>query len=136
MEVLHDEKWGTVCEKGFSDGSAEMVCKALGQKKQADGDIKKLKIYNPTRTEMGRSRPFAASRAQVQVSKDGMAWEDAFCGRYFTGNKNRNGKVKTIFPYPLYARHVRGPGDEVLLFNSCSSVLMQIINVWPYNGEV
>ena len=44
---------------------------------------------------------------KVQVSKDGMAWEDAFCGRYFTGNKNRNGKVKTIFPYPLYARHVR-----------------------------
>jgi hypothetical protein len=44
---------------------------------------------------------------KVQVSVDGMAWTDAFCGRYFTANKNKNGKVKTIFPYPLYARHVR-----------------------------
>lgn len=44
---------------------------------------------------------------KVQVSKDGMAWTDAFCGRYFKANKNKNGKVKTIFPYPLYARHVR-----------------------------
>jgi hypothetical protein len=30
LEVLHDEKWGTVCEKGFTEGSAEMVCRALG----------------------------------------------------------------------------------------------------------
>ena len=30
LEVLHEEKWGTVCEKGFTDGAAEMVCQALG----------------------------------------------------------------------------------------------------------
>jgi len=30
LEVFHEEKWGTVCEKGFNDGAAEMVCTALG----------------------------------------------------------------------------------------------------------
>ena len=39
LEVLHEEKWGTVCEKGFTDGAAEMVCQALGF---ADGGTSKV----------------------------------------------------------------------------------------------
>jgi hypothetical protein len=30
LEIKHDDKWGTVCEKGFSDGSAVAICKSLG----------------------------------------------------------------------------------------------------------
>jgi len=37
LEVLHEDQWGSVCEKGFTDGSAEMVCKSLGFSEGGDG---------------------------------------------------------------------------------------------------
>jgi hypothetical protein len=32
LEVYHDRKWGTVCDSGFTDNSAKVVCKSLGFK--------------------------------------------------------------------------------------------------------
>jgi len=39
LEVLHEDKWGTVCEKGFSEGSADAVCKALGFAQGGNGKV-------------------------------------------------------------------------------------------------
>lgn len=33
LEVSHDNQWGTVCDSGFTDTSASVVCKSLGFKK-------------------------------------------------------------------------------------------------------
>ena len=43
----------------------------------------------------------------VKVSADGRQWKDVECQRRWKGNKDRSTKVKTYFPEPLLARHVR-----------------------------
>lgn len=30
LEVFHDDKWGTVCDKGFTEKSADTLCKSMG----------------------------------------------------------------------------------------------------------
>ena len=41
------------------------------------------------------------------MSNDGSTWVDAFCGKYFAANDDRNSKAKIIFPKPISARLVR-----------------------------
>ena len=30
LGIKYDKKWGTVCDEGFNDNSAKVVCKSLG----------------------------------------------------------------------------------------------------------
>ena len=30
LEVLHDGVWGTVCDNGFTEAAARVVCRSLG----------------------------------------------------------------------------------------------------------
>lgn len=41
------------------------------------------------------------------MSNDGTTWVDAFCGKYFAANDDRNSKARIFFPKPISARLIR-----------------------------
>ena len=81
MEVYHDSKWGTVCDDGFTEEDAKVVCQSLGYYGgSTEGDVSRV----------GEEPKFGRGDGKIWIREMGCKGAEPMLGHCSINWKNNN----------------------------------------------